>query len=216
MPLSRLDHVASMVKPCMTAVDIGTDHGYLALNLLQSGKVKHIIATDLRPLPIQQAQRTFALANVHDGVTFVISDGLLSVDAQPETAILAGMGGDLAIKIMTQSLNRFQAMQQIIIQVNSHVEKVRHFVCAHGFDIDEERLAFDGFYYPIISIHYTGIVQTLDPKRAFLGAHLKPSDSTVQAYLIHERDRYHAIVTQHPRALQAKERLQWINEHLNG
>lgn len=215
MPLTRLDQIASMVKPCQTAVDIGTDHGYLALKLLAGGRVQQVIATDLRPLPIKQAQKTFAQAKITEGITFVISDGLLNVNETPQTAILAGMGGDLAIKIMMQSIERFKAMQQIVIQVNSHLEKVRYFVCAHGFEIDAESIVKEEFFYPIISIHYTGAIKHLDPKTAYLGLRLSSDDAIVGAFYRLEYDRYASIVAQHPQAHQAKERLSWLEERLN-
>lgn len=216
MPLTRLDRVASMVKPCQTAIDIGTDHGYLALKLLTSGRAQRVIATDLRPLPIRQAQKTFAQAQITEGISFVISDGLLQVKENPQTAVIAGMGGDLAIKIMTQSLERFKIMQQIVIQVNSHLEKVRTFVSAHGFEIDAETIVEEGFYYPILSIHYTGTIVHLDSKTAYLGVRLNPCDAIVEAFYRHERDRYAMILTKHPKAHQAKERLTWLEEQLNG
>lgn len=215
MPLTRLDQVASMVRPCTTAVDIGTDHGYLALKLLKSGIAQHVIATDLRPLPIKQAQKTFAQANVTEGVTFVISDGLLSVDQQPQTAILAGMGGELAIKIIQQSLDRFMAMQQIVIQANSHLEKVRHYVWTHGFEIESEQVTYEGFFYPMISIHYTGKIRQVDLREAFLGEGLNPRDPLVRAFYEHECQRYAGILAQHPHAQQAKDRLTWLTEALN-
>lgn len=216
MPLSRLDLLVSLVKPCLLAVDIGTDHGYLALKLLQNGLAQRVIATDLRPLPLKQAQKTFAQANVFDGVTFVVSDGLLQVSEDPDAAIIAGMGGDLAIKIIAQSLTRFQSMKQVVLQVNSHVEKVRKYVYENGFSIYEERITRDGFFYVALSLVTTGEIVHLSDETAYLGTHLSVNDPLYAQYLESETQRLTSILSQHPNAHQAKSRLQWITRRLNG
>jgi tRNA (adenine22-N1)-methyltransferase len=216
MPLSRLDLLASLVEPCLLAVDIGTDHGYLALKLLQRGIAKQVIATDLRPLPLKQAQKTFAQANVFDGISFVVSDGLLAVTEQPDAAIIAGMGGDLAIKIMTQSLPKFQAMTQIVLQVNSHIEKVRTFVCEHGFSIIDEHITHDGFFYIALVLRYTGNPLRLSDEAAYLGTLLSVKNPLYGRYLEFECQRLTSILSQHPHATHAKQRLQWVTNKLNG
>lgn len=216
MPLSRLDLLESLIQPCTLAVDIGTDHGYLALRLLQHGIAQRVIATDLRPLPLKQAQKTFAQANVFDGITFVVSDGLLSVSEQPDTAVLAGMGGDLILKIITQSLERFQRMQQVIIQANSHVDKVRRFASHHGFRITQERITFEGFYYLALSMTYTGESTPMDEKLAYLGEHLSIEDPLYLAFLRFEAQRLDAILMQHPHAETALRHRGWIQERLDG
>ena len=45
-----------MVPPCVTVADVGTDHGYLGIHLLQSGKCAHVIAADLREKPLASAR----------------------------------------------------------------------------------------------------------------------------------------------------------------
>jgi tRNA (adenine22-N1)-methyltransferase len=216
MPLSRLDLLASLVEPCLLAVDIGTDHGYLALKLRQRGIAQRVIATDLRPLPLKQAQKTFAQANVFDGISFVVSDGLLEVTEQPDVAIMAGMGGELAIKIMAQSLPHFKAMHQIILQVNSHIEKVRAFVTENGFTITDEQITHEGFFYIALVVRYTGNTHCMSDEEAFLGTHLSEKNPLYVRYLNFEVERLSAILTQHPHAALAKKRLQWVTDKLNG
>ena len=216
MPLSRLDLLASLVEPCLLAVDIGTDHGYLALKLRQRDIAQRVIATDLRPLPLKQAQKTFAQANVFDGIAFVVSDGLLAVPEQPDVAVMAGMGGDLAIKIIAQSCSRFQAMKQIIVQVNSHIEKVRAFLAENGFTITDEQITFEGFYYIALVVRYTGSSIHLSEESACLGTHLTLNDPVYARYLDFERQRLASILAQHPHAALAKTRLKWVTDRLNG
>ncbi len=216
MPLSRLDLLVSLIDPCTLAVDIGTDHGYLALKLLQKGITQRVIATDLRPLPLKQAQKTFAQANVFDGISFVVSDGLLAINDQPDTAILAGMGGDLIIKIITQSLDRFQRMQQIVVQPNSHIEKVRQFAFSHGFMITQERITFEGFYYIALSLTPSNRPIFVNEKLAYLGELLTIDDPIYFEYLQFETNRLKTILSQHSHADVARRQLTWIMERLDG
>jgi tRNA (adenine22-N1)-methyltransferase len=216
MPLSRLDLLVSLIESCTLAVDIGTDHGYLALKLLQQGIAQRVIATDLRPLPLKQAQKTFAQANVFDGITFEVSDGLLAIKDEPDTAILAGMGGDLIIKIITQSLDRFQRMQQIVVQPNSHIEKVRQFAFSHGFRITQERITFEGFYYIALSLTFVGHPISVDEKLAYMGELLTIDDPIYCSFLQFESNRLKTILSQHPHADVAQRQLTWIMERLDG
>ena len=52
----RLAAVAALVPPGARLVDVGTDHGYLPLLLLEEGRVLSAIATDIAPGPLGRAR----------------------------------------------------------------------------------------------------------------------------------------------------------------
>ena len=54
----RLQALADFVPEGSRAADIGTDHGYLAVALLQQGKADFVVAGDLNRGPYEAAKRT--------------------------------------------------------------------------------------------------------------------------------------------------------------
>ena len=62
LPISkRLLACADLVPPCHTATDVGTDHGYLAIRLLQTDRCARVIAADLREQPLASARANAAV-----------------------------------------------------------------------------------------------------------------------------------------------------------
>ena len=53
----RLRAVLELVPPGSRVADVGCDHARLTIALLQSGRCERVIASDLRPGPLQTAQR---------------------------------------------------------------------------------------------------------------------------------------------------------------
>jgi tRNA A22 N-methylase len=107
-------------------------------------------------------------------------------------------------------------MSQVVLQVNSHVEKVRQFMHAHGFSVRSERITHDGFFYIALDVVYTGDIVHLSDEAAYLGTHLSVQNPLYAQYLTTEVQRITTILNQHPHAQEAKKRLQWITQRLNG
>jgi tRNA (adenine22-N1)-methyltransferase len=57
---TRLETVAGLVPPCEAAADIGTDHGYVPALLIQSGRCRKVIASDIAAGPCDAARETVA------------------------------------------------------------------------------------------------------------------------------------------------------------
>ena len=51
----RLQVIADRVEKNKTMADIGTDHGFLPIYLIQSGKCRKVIATDISMLSLSKA-----------------------------------------------------------------------------------------------------------------------------------------------------------------
>lgn len=95
----RLDVIARSVPVGSNAVDVGADHGYLAIYLKKSGIAKKVIACDINQLPLNNAKEN-ALKYDAD-IELVLSDGLEKIDpAFAETIIIAGMGAEVICGII--------------------------------------------------------------------------------------------------------------------
>lgn len=155
LPISkRLLCCASMVQPGSRVADIGTDHGYLGIYLLQSGAARHVIACDLRKDPLENARRNAKLFGVDGEMELRLSDGLEKIlPDEVDTVVMAGMGGDLIQKILSQCPWRRREGLQFILQPQSAGNVLRRWLCEDGFEIRREEPVQDGhFLYTVMDI----------------------------------------------------------------
>ena len=155
LPISkRLLCCASMVQSGARVADIGTDHGYLGIYLLQTGAARHVIACDLRKDPLENARRNAKLFGVDGKMELRLSDGLEKIlPDEVDTVVMAGMGGDLIQKILSQCPWRKREGLQFILQPQSAGNVLRRWLCEDGFEIRREEPVQDGhFLYTVMAI----------------------------------------------------------------
>lgn len=155
LPISkRLLCCASMVQPGSRVADIGTDHGYLGIYLLQTGAARHVIACDLRKDPLENARRNAKLFGVDGEMELRLSDGLEKIlPDEVDTVVMAGMGGDLIQRILSQCPWRKREGLQFILQPQSAGNVLRRWLCEDGFEIRREEPVQDGhFLYTVMAI----------------------------------------------------------------
>ena len=91
----RLRSVAELVPRGARFADVGTDHAYLPVWLLQQGRITGAVASDLRPGPLERARGTAEKYGLTGRMDFRLCDGLSGI--QPDevnTIAMAGMGGE--------------------------------------------------------------------------------------------------------------------------
>ena len=92
----RLRLLAEMTPHGGRLADIGTDHGYLPVWLLQEGRISSAIASDVGAEPLEHARRT-AEEYETQGLDFRLCDGLSGIEAEEtDTVVIAGMGGGIS------------------------------------------------------------------------------------------------------------------------
>lgn len=164
MELSRrLQAVADLLSADLKVADIGCDHGFLSIYLIEQKKAKWCLAMDVNQGPLERAKEhirdrrlsTYIETRLCDGareIRFLSSDkgdDRLEVDA----AVLAGMGGKLMIRIIRDSLDKFRAMKEFILQPQSEIARVRRFIRDIGHTIVAEDMVFEeGRFYPLMKI----------------------------------------------------------------
>lgn len=155
---NRLLTCAQLVRPGSRAVDVGADHGHLAIYLLSEGICSHVIASDLREGPLSAAMRNAAEAGLSERMDFRLSNGLENVPMEGvDTVICAGMGGDTIRSILDGARAHWDPALQLILQPQADVPELRRFLYANGFQILREVMARDGgFVYTIMEVRYGG------------------------------------------------------------
>ena len=179
LPISkRLLCCASMVQPGSRVADIGTDHGYLGIYLLQSGAARHVIACDLRKDPLENARRNAKLFGVDGEMELRLSDGLEKIlPDEVDTVVMAGMGGDLIQRILSQCPWRKREGLQFILQPQSAGNVLRRWLCEDGFEIRREEPVQDGhFLYTVMELRQ-GEPSPLTPGTEYASPALLKSES---------------------------------------
>ena len=130
----RLAAVTDAVKPCGCVADIGTDHAYVPIRLLQEGKVSRAIAADIHKQPLENARRSVERYGLEDRVELRLSDGLQNICAgEAQTIIIAGMGGEQIAEMLDNTLWLRQKGIQLVLQPMTDSEDVRRALRENGF-----------------------------------------------------------------------------------
>jgi len=156
VPLSnRLLACCGFVRPGDRVADIGCDHGYLGIHLLQTGVARSMIEADINTGPLDSARLNGAKYGVADKMTFCLSDGAAAIPRDFDTLVCAGMGADTMISILSAAPWLKDAHYRLILQCQSRRPELRQWLYDQGYRINRETLAKDGkFVYTIMEVIY--------------------------------------------------------------
>lgn len=148
----RLQTVADAIKGQGAVADIGTDHAYIPIYLILSGKTKHAIAMDVRKGPLLRARENIQAYQLEDKIETRLSDGLEKLDdKEVETIVIAGMGGALMARILGDGSHALCTKKELILQPQSELYKVRRQLHKMGYQIIKEKMLIDeGKFYTVI------------------------------------------------------------------
>lgn len=143
-----------MVTPGNILADVGTDHGYVPISLVQRKKIPKAIAMDVNKGPLQRAQEHIQEFQLEDYIETRLSDGVAKLKVgEADTILIAGMGGELVIHILTEGKEVCRSAKELVLQPQSELEKVRKFLRDNQYKIiDEDMVIEDGKYYPMLKV----------------------------------------------------------------
>ena len=148
----RLQALADFVSEGSRVADIGTDHGYLSIALVQAGKADFVVASDKNAGPIEAATRAVREAGLMDTISVRLGDGLATLQpGEVDTVCIAGMGGVLMTEILEASPEVVAQLTTLILQPQSAAAELRRWLYRKHWHIADESLAIaDGRIYEII------------------------------------------------------------------
>ena len=173
----RLQTIANFIKPCNTLADIGCDHGKLLLYLFENNIIKNAIAADISEKSVNKACILLD-KNEYKNYTVYVSDGFnnLTMDEILEIncIVVAGMGGQEIIKILTDLINiaGFTNLKniQFVLQPQHNDINLRKFLNASKFTIVNDILVKEkNKYYSVINLKYSGTMQNLSELELIFG-----------------------------------------------
>ena len=151
---NRMQALTDMVTPGTVITDVGCDHGFVSVYLVQKGLSPRVIAMDVRSGPLERAREHIREYGLQDRIETRLSDGLHGLKTgEANGMICAGMGGPLMEKILTEGREQAQGFAELILQPQSEIGKVRRFLNEHRLQIIEENMVEeDGKFYPMMKV----------------------------------------------------------------
>ncbi|MCI5721644.1 MAG: class I SAM-dependent methyltransferase [Eubacteriaceae bacterium] len=143
----RLQLIADEIIAGETMADIGTDHGFLPLYLMESGKCPHVIMADISKGSLAKADENCKLAGPGKTYDLRLGDGIdVLEDGEVDVVAIAGMGGLLIRDILDWNIKKSRSFKRYIFQPRNKIGALRYWLYLNGFDIEKESLVREGKY----------------------------------------------------------------------
>lgn len=132
--------------------DIGCDHGFVSIYMIQNNIADHVIAMDVAEGPLNTAKANVLEAGVSDQIELRLSNGFDGISqGETDTAIIAGMGGHLIIDILENGLDKLEDGYELVLSPQSDIRLFRETLRKDGILITDEDMIYDeGKFYNII------------------------------------------------------------------
>lgn len=151
---ARMKALTNLVTPGRVVCDIGCDHGFVSIYLVQKGIADKVFAMDVRSGPLSRAQAHIAEYGLEESIKTRLSDGLQKLEkGEADCMICAGMGGPLMIKILQEGREKALTMRELILQPQSEIAEFREYLRTNGYHIIKEDMVFEeGKYYSMMKV----------------------------------------------------------------
>lgn len=146
----RLLTAVEMITKGNIVADVGCDHAYTSIYLRKENIAPKVIAMDVNRGPLARAKEHIEEAGLIDSISLRLSDGLEKLsENEVDTVLICGMGGLLMIKILSARITK--TVKELVLQPQSEVAQVRHFLHKEGYEIEKEHiLKEDGKFYVVM------------------------------------------------------------------
>ncbi len=192
----RLLRVASYVKSKGIVADIGCDHGFTSIYLVQNGLARGAVAADINKKPLAKAEKNIREYGLSEKISVRLSDGAKGLkEGEIDTILISGMGGALITKILGESLEVVNSSYELVLSPQSEVHLVRRFLHRQGFKITDEAMVYDKNKYYVIIRAVKGFEEAYSECEYIYGKLLADrKDEIFKRYLLKEKKRIEKIL----------------------
>ena len=151
----RLETVASFVPQGAVLLDVGSDHAYLPIELVEKGHIERAIAGEVVEGPYQSAIKNVKEHDLVEKIQVRLANGLSAFEESDQVSVItiAGMGGRLIASILEEGLDKLANVERLILQPNNREDDLRLWLQDHDFQIVAECMLEEaGKFYEILVV----------------------------------------------------------------
>ena len=192
----RLKLISGLITDVKSMVDVGTDHGYVPIDLIKANKIDFAIASDINKGPVEKAKKNVRDNNLQDKISCRLGGGLTTVSSgEVEAAVIAGMGGNLIRDILEESKEVFKSLKYVIVQPVQNPEVLRKYLYNSGCNIIDEWIIYDEEkYYEIMKISWGNKPKAVETIYYEISEILlNKKDITYKEYLNYKLEKYSRV-----------------------
>lgn len=192
----RMLRTAAMVSRGNRTADVGCDHAYTSIYLVEQGIAPTVVAMDVNAGPLERAKENVDRFGKKEEISLRLSDGLEALlPGEADTVLIAGMGGPLMERILSAYPATVESVKELVLQPQSEVASLRRFLHENGFRIaKEDMLCEDGKYYVILRAEH-GTEEPWTEEEYVYGKRLKEEAVPVLLeFLGKEREKTKAVL----------------------
>lgn len=157
----RLKEIADFIPRTSRLADIGSDHAYLPIYLVEQGKIDYAVAGEVAAGPLRHAQKEVTSRGLEDTIQVRLGDGLDVIERADDIdhVVIAGMGGLLIASILERGFEnkKIARGQKFVLQPNNEEPHLRRFLLEKQFEILQESILLENnHFYEIIVAEYQG------------------------------------------------------------
>lgn len=152
----RLTWILSKMDKCDVIMDVGTDHGYIPIELIRRNIANKVIASDINKEPLKKAKINISLEGLSNKINLRLGGGLEPLNNNEVQGILiAGMGGNLIRDILKNDISKVKNIDYLILQPAQNPEVLREYLYTGNYEVIEEDICLDeGKYYELFKVKY--------------------------------------------------------------
>lgn len=151
----RLELVASFVPQGAILLDVGSDHAYLPIELVERGQIESAIAGEVVEGPYQSAVKNVEAHGLKEKIQVRLANGLAAFEEGDQVSVItiAGMGGRLIARILEEGLDKLANVERLVLQPNNREDDLRIWLQENGFQIVAESILEEaGKFYEILVV----------------------------------------------------------------
>lgn len=151
---ARMEALTRMVSKGSRVCDVGCDHGWVSIYLVQQGISPRVLAMDVRQGPLSRAQEHIRQQGLEAYIETRLSDGVTALGmGEADTMICAGMGGRLMQRILEEGREKLASLRELILQPQSELPAFRAFLRRSGYvTVAEDMVYEEGKFYPMMKV----------------------------------------------------------------
>lgn len=141
----RLQEVAAFIPKGSKLLDVGSDHAYLPLYLLEQQVITAAIAGEVVQGPFESAQHNIAQSDYADQIEARLASGLDAFDTSDQVNVITicGMGGRLISHILETGKSKLEKINRLVLQPNNREDELRQWLCENNLRIVAEKIVYE-------------------------------------------------------------------------